>query len=94
MVFFLRGLTEAKMMRAMPEATMVRRLRFRRRDEEITVKTAELIATMLARPNMMIVERAMVKWWQGACSLRISYGHVHLRYCKNRELWIVRCPHH
>jgi hypothetical protein len=48
------------MMRAMPEATMVKRLRFRRRGEEVMVKIAEPRATMLARLKTMMVERAMI----------------------------------
>lgn len=71
-------LVEAKMMRAMPEATMVKRLRLPRRGEEMIVKAAEPMAAAPARPKKRIVERAMMKRWGAASAIEISCGHVHV----------------
>lgn len=54
------------MMRAMPEATIVKKLRFPRRGEEKIVKAAEPMATAPARPKKRMVEGAMMKRWEVA----------------------------
>lgn len=65
-------------MSAMPEATMVKRLRLLRRGEEIIAKAAEPIAIAPAKPKKMIVEQAMMKRWEATASIGISCGHVHI----------------
>lgn len=66
------------MMRAMPEATIVRRLRFPRRGEEMIVRAAEPTAIALARPKKRIVERAMMKRCEATSAIDVSCGHVQI----------------